>query len=86
MDYTNYSKEQGDIMNITPMQYCEYVISHNPTKKVFPMTHKNSHGIELDTWLNCLTSMGYSAGIEKYDHHDGTAFVQRLRIVILEEP
>ena len=47
---------------------CAWMLDHNPLERLFPMTHKNHHGVELSVWASVLSARGISARLEKYDH------------------
>lgn len=54
--------------------YAKNVIKNNSIERVFPITHKNNHGIDLLYWLLAAQSLCLNVEIRVYMHHvaDGT--------------
>ena len=69
-------------------EYVVNLIHYTKLKKVFPVTHKNNHGISLDIWEEALQELGIEYAREKYLHHMASASrsydYQSERIVLKE--
>jgi hypothetical protein len=57
------------------IEYISYIIDHNPLCKIFPVTNKSNHGIDLAVWYKVAISKNLNVKIMDYQHkifdHDG---------------
>lgn len=53
---------------MTTKEYMIGIITGNPVEKLLPMTHRNNHGITLDTWQIVFAEQGIDTKQEQYTH------------------
>ena len=65
------------------LTYCMNCIENNELGKLFPMTEKSSHKINLLTWSRALSVLGFKHKIRTYKHYKGNGIYKTQKQIIL---